>query len=188
VIGLSLQDAETRLRSGHLTRDVKTRYSQTVAKGDVIAQTPTAGTRARYGSAVHLVVSAGPQPVKVPAVTGTPVDGATATLRAAGFVVERIDRFSDTVPRGDVIRQHPANGTAPKGSTVTIVVSKGPQSFPMPNVEGMHRTAAEQELASVGLAVHTVVIPSSSGQTVVGQSPAPGTTMHAGDSVTIYVA
>jgi len=135
-----------------------------------------------------LVVSDGPRPVKIPSVTGRPVAEATAALKAVGFSVDRIDRYSETVPRGDVIRQHPAKGTAPKGSTVTIVVSKGPQSFPMPDVEGMNGTAAEQELRSLGLDVHTVVIPSSSGNTVVGQAPAPGTTMHQGDSATIYVA
>ena len=87
-----------------------------------------------------------------------------------------------------MIRQHPPKGLAPKGSTVTIVVSRGPQSFPMPNVEGMNRSAAEHELRSLGLDVHTWVNPSSSGRTVVGQAPSPGTTMRAGDSVTIYAA
>ena len=87
-----------------------------------------------------------------------------------------------------MIRQNPFSGTALKGSTVVIVVSKGPRSFPLPNVEGANRGAAEQQLGSLGLDVHVVVIPSSSGKTVVGQNPAPGTTMHRGDSVTIYVA
>ena len=188
VVGLPLSKARSELVDGHLGIDEKHRYSETVAKGDVISQAPVGGTQARYGSHVRLVVSDGPPPVKIPVVTGRSVDQAKAALNAVGFIVERIDRFSDTVPRGDVIRQHPAKGTAPKGSTVTIVVSKGPQYFPMPDVEGMNGSAAEQELRSLGLDVHTVVIPSSSGNTVVGQAPAPGTTMHQGDSATIYVA
>ena len=135
-----------------------------------------------------LVVSKGPEPVLVPQVIGRPVDEATAILQAAGFRIQRDDRFSDTVSRGLVIRERPSRGTAPKGSTVSIVVSRGPRAFPMPNVEGDARAAAEQELSSLGLDVHVVVIPSSSGNTVVGQSPSPRTTVHPGDSVTIYVA
>ena len=180
--------ARARLRPGHFKIDVTRRYSETAAKDDVIAQSPAPAATARYGSHIHLVVSAGPQPVQVPSMLGRTVDEATAVLQTAGFQVQRIDRFSDSVSRGNVMAQHPSSGTALKGSTVTIAVSKGPRSFPLPDVEGMSRGGAQQELASLGLGVNVVVIPSSSGKTVVGQNPSPGTTMHAGDSVTIYVA
>src|SRR5207244_9007853 len=100
--------------------EVILRFSQTVQRDEVISQTPPAKAQVQYGAAVKLIVSRGPQPVKVPDLRGRSADDASATLRAVGFEVERIDRFSDTVPRGDVIRQHPASGTAPKGSTVTI--------------------------------------------------------------------
>jgi serine/threonine-protein kinase len=188
VEGLSLHDARAKLESGHFVVKVHRQYSQTVAEDDVILQSPAAAHRIEYGSVVRLDVSAGPEPVAIPSVQGSSADEATAVLQGAGFQVQRIDRFSEGVPLGDVIRQHPSSGTALKGSTVTIVVSKGPRSFPMPNVEGMDRSAAEQKLSNLGLDVHVVVIPSSSGKTVVGQNPSPDTTMHRGDTVTIYVA
>ena len=188
VRGLTQTKARAKLDGAHFIVKVAHRYSQTVAKGEVISQSPDPHERLRYGTVVHLEVSAGPEPVNVPSVQGKSADEATAVLEQAGFQVQRIDRFSEAVPLGDVIRQHPSSGTALKGSTVTLVVSRGPRSFPMPNVEGSSRGAADHELTSLGLDVHVVVIPSSSGNTVVGQNPSPGTTMHRGDSVTVYVA
>ena len=134
------------------------------------------------------VQSKGPQPILVPQVIGRAVDEAKAILEAAGFTVHEVDRFSDTVSRGLVMKQHPSKGTAPQGSEISIVVSRGPKTFPMPNVAGMSKGAAESELQNLGLHVQVVVIPSSSGNTVVGQNPHPGTTVRPGDSVTIYVA
>ncbi|MFN2545009.1 MAG: Stk1 family PASTA domain-containing Ser/Thr kinase [Actinomycetota bacterium] len=188
VKGSPLEDARTALTDRAFEVDVVEHYSLTVPRGDVIRQSPGPKSRIAYGSVVHLFVSKGPPPVKIPPVVGSTVDDATAALRAAGFDVERIDRFSDSIPRGDVIRQHPARGTAPKGSTVTIVVSKGPPQFPMPNVAGDPCSSADGYLSGLGLDVHAATIPSSSGNTVVGQSPYPDTTVHPGDSVTIYCA
>ena len=188
VTGLPEATAQTALAQKGFDPKVVKRWSQTAPKGQVFEQAPDAKTRARYGSAVRLFVSKGPEPVLVPQVIGRGVDEATAILQAAGFTVHRVDRFSDTVSRGLVMRQHPSKGSAPRGSEITVVVSRGPKAFPMPNVAGDARSAAEQELQSLGLQVRVVVIPSSSGNTVVGQHPSPGTTVHPGDSVTIYVA
>jgi serine/threonine-protein kinase len=188
VEGLPIGRAQAKLAPGHFVIKLSHRYSQKVAKDDVIRQSPAATGRIEYGSVVHLVVSDGPEPVNVPSVQGRTVAEATAVLKADGFQVQRLERFSDSVPAGDVIRQNPSSGTALKGSTVVIVASKGPRSFPLPDVEGMSRDVAERELGSLGLDVHVVVIPSSSGKTVVGQDPAPGAAMHRGDSVTIYAA
>ena len=97
-------------------------------------------------------------------------------------------RNTVNVSRGLVMKQHPSKGTAPQGSEISIVVSRGPKTFPIPNVAGMSKGAAASELQNLGLHVQVVVIPSSSGNTVVGQNPHPGTTVRPGDSVTIYVA
>jgi serine/threonine-protein kinase len=188
LVGGTIRHARKAADPLGFTIDVVERYSQTVASGDVITQTPPADSRIEYGSTLHLVVSKGPQPVQVPSLVGLPVDEATTLLTRAGFDIERTDEFSTTVPRGDVVAQHPKNGMAPKGSTVSIVVSKGPPEFPMPNVAGEGCFTANQSLDGLGLDTHIVVIPSSSGNTVVGQNPSPDTTVRPGDSVTIYCA
>ena len=90
--------------------------------------------------------------------------------------------------RGLVISTQPRAGTTqPKGSTVTLVVSKGPKTFPMPDVTGMRTADAQGQLESLGLVVKVVPLPGTNGDTVVFQSPDPGTTVEQGQTVTIYV-
>ena len=57
----------------------------------------------------------------------------------------------------------------------------------MRDVRGMTMEAAKAELQGLGLVVDVIVLPGTSGDQVVLQSPDPGTTVHAGDTVKIYV-
>jgi serine/threonine-protein kinase len=75
----------------------------------------------------------------------------------------------------------------PKGSDVTLVVSKGPETFPMPDVIGMTAGAARDRLEGLGLKVREVQVPGSIGNEVVGQEPDSGTTVEQGEEVTIFV-
>jgi serine/threonine-protein kinase len=163
-------------------------YSDTVKAGRVMAQNPDPGQTIPYGNTVRITVSKGPQPVRVPHVAGQPAGDAEQALIAAGFTVEARNAYSTTVPRGDVIRERPSTGTAPSGSKVTIWVSLGPREFPMPSVVGESTEAAKRTLQTHGLVVRVQVIPNSGGTTVVSQIPGPGARVHAGDTVTIYVA
>ena len=62
VVGISQSDAETMVTgAGLLVGDVTTASSSTVPEGDVISQSPTAGTSVPLDSAVDLVVSIGEQ-------------------------------------------------------------------------------------------------------------------------------
>ena len=109
-------------------------------------------------------------------------------LQAQGFLVDVQEEFSDEVARGRVISQTPEKGTELQpGKTVTIVVSKGPPEFPMPNVVGMSQDAA---VASSGASAcgGRRDRAGPGGSRVVFQEPACGTTVRAGDLVHIYVA
>jgi serine/threonine-protein kinase len=76
----------------------------------------------------------------------------------------------------------------PAGSTVTIVVSKGPKQFPMPNVVGKSRAEATAQLESLDLQVVVVQVPGSIGDQVVSTKPSKGRTVEQGDQVKIFVA
>ncbi len=114
---------------------------------------------------------------------------AQAALEERGLVVQQKNDFSDTVAKGNVISTTPAAGmTVPKGTTVIMLVSKGPQTFPMPDVTGMSRAQAISTLEGMGLIVEVVQLPSGSPpDTVVFQDPSRGTTVQQGQHVTIYV-
>jgi beta-lactam-binding protein with PASTA domain len=135
-------------------------------------------------------VSTGPPLVSLPNVSNQPFAAAKATLEGLGFTVQRADDYSTSVPTGDVIKTDPPIGSSPsKGSTVVVTVSKGPKTFPMPNVVGMTQQDAIQTLQGLGLTVITTYVPAGTAppNTVVFQDPTPGTTVSQGQSVTIFV-
>ena len=95
-------------------------FSDTVAKGSVISQSPSSGTLYR-GDQVKLVVSKGPPLVEVPDVTRKQEAEATKILTDAGFQV-KVERFMGGI-FGTVRSQDPAAGSKhPKGTVVTLVV------------------------------------------------------------------
>ena len=63
---------------------------------------------------------------QVPNVVGLPENQAARRLQRAGFNVAVEYRETDQAPPGQVIDQSPGGGTAPPGSTVTIVVAQEP--------------------------------------------------------------
>ena len=82
--------------------------------------------------------------------------------------------------------QDPA-GTTPiqVGSTVTIVISQGPELVPIPNVFSMTRTAAITALENVQLQAKVIVQGAGTGKHVTRISPKAGTEVKRGSTVTI---
>jgi serine/threonine-protein kinase len=108
---------------GRLGFDVKRsdEFSDTVAAGKVISQSPSSGSGFR-GDDVSLVVSKGPEMVQVPPVKGTTVDDAKKTLEDLGFHVE-VTRNPFYVGANYVVGSNPSEGEmAPRGSTVTLSI------------------------------------------------------------------
>jgi len=185
---LTVGEATAALRKAHLALGPRHQiYSDAVPAGDIVQQDPAATGEAPRGSEVEVWVSKGPKPEPVPKVIGKTRTEAEGLLGA--WVVTLKTRFSDTVPKGEVMAQRPAPQTMLQpGRSVTIVVSLGPRTFPMPNVVGMPRDAAIAKLKDLGLRVAALPVPGSSGSTVVSQIPAAGQTVQYGQTVTIYVA
>jgi eukaryotic-like serine/threonine-protein kinase len=189
VTGDTREAATNALADAGFEVRVEKAYHDTVPQGRVIEQSPDAGTSHEVGRPVRITVSRGRTPVAVPDVGGLTGSEATAILQAANLSVRVVEEFSTEVPRDRVITQQPpAESTVREGGTVTIVVSKGPRRFPMPNVVGAQTDAARSQLQGLGLQVRVVTVPNSPGQQVVSQQPDAGTTVEQGQQVTIYVA
>ena len=190
LVGMPIADAKEALRDAMLeVGDVTKAFNERFDADQVIRQSVKADAEAPQGSAIDMVVSKGPTPVPVQKVIGLQQGEAVAVLEAQGFTVDVQEEFSDKVERGTVISQTPTKGTELQpGESATIVVSKGPPEFAMPNVVGMERDAAVEQLRSLGLLVDVAIVPGHSGSRVVFQEPASGTTVRAGDLVHIYVA
>jgi len=125
--------------------------------------------------------------VNLPVIIGKSQDAATATLQAKGFTVTVDHAFSRSVALGFVVSQDPSTAQAPKNSAVTIVVSQGPPTFKISSYLGMSKDSAIAAITADGLRADVQVLPSAFLDKVFGQTPTPGTTVHAGDSVTIFI-
>jgi beta-lactam-binding protein with PASTA domain/tRNA A-37 threonylcarbamoyl transferase component Bud32 len=125
VVGLDQGAADTQIRDAGLRPHFQKQES-TQTKGQVIDQSPSAGTNVRRNSSVTVVVSSGPGKVVVPNVVGESREQATSDLRAAGLG-PRVVRQTTNDPNADnqVLSQSPTAGAKlPRGEAVTIFVGK----------------------------------------------------------------
>ncbi len=117
--GKTQYEAGAVLEAAGFRTTVTTAFSDTVAKGTVLSQSPVAGRLAR-GSTVALTVSKGPDVVDVPDVRGAMLGAATAKLAAVGLT-PRVLRLPGGP--GSVLSQSPGRGTTVhRGSSVTLYV------------------------------------------------------------------
>lgn len=127
-------------------------FSDSVKEGCVASQDQPAGSSLNKGDTVVFHLSKGAENVSVPNVVGATVSNAENSLKNAGFKVNTSYRYSSSTPEGRVISQDPS-GTAPKGSTVTIAISNGPEEAQVPNVSGESEADATSTLKNVGFEV-----------------------------------
>ena len=123
VTGLSRESAEARLRDEGFGVSVVEQESD-VPEGDVISQSPGAGTELTRGETVTITVSTGRPQVDVPDVIGIKERSATSRLASAGLEPVTQERtVTDPAQDGVVIEQRPAPGTqVDAGRQVVIVV------------------------------------------------------------------
>lgn len=149
VIGASEDEAITAIEKAGLEKgSVDRQSSETVAEGQVISQNPQPDVKVDKGTKINLVVSSGKEPVKmvkVPDLKGkTPTEAETILeeLNLAYRTGEQ--RFDDTVEEGKICSQDPEAGKEVAEETkITLIISKGKETFEVPNVKGKSRTDAE---------------------------------------------
>ncbi|MBM7515351.1 Stk1 family PASTA domain-containing Ser/Thr kinase [Nocardioides nitrophenolicus] len=196
VIGMERAAATTKLDEAGLGVKVEEVYSESVAKGVVIATDPRPGDRILPDGDVRLTVSLGKERYDVPDLTGKTVDEATAALAEVKFVAgQPVEEWSETVEAGRVIRSTPAFGTPeaqrlPVGTSVTLVVSKGRKPLKVRSFVGKDADKAKQVLGKKGLDVEVVDetysddVPEGR---VISQTPETGT-LYKGDKVELVVS
>ncbi len=191
VQGAALGDATAQLEALGLVVTVVEDASDSVAEGNVITQAPSAGVEVKPGSTVTLTISSGKQAGTVPNITKLDITNAQNTLIAAGLVLGAQSEANDAAPVGQVISQDPAAGTSvPAGSSVSVVISKGPANSPVPSVINQTRADAEAALTNAGFTPNvteqSTSDPAQDG-IVISQNPAGSSQKPQGSSVTIVV-
>ena len=145
VVGMTQAAATAAItRAGLVLGTGIVQSSSTVAAGNVITESPVAGTPVNVGSAVNLTVSSGPARVSVPDVVGMTQAAATAAIAGTGLVLRtEIAQSSSPVAAGNVINVSPVAGTSVNvGYAVNLTVSSGPAKVSVPDVVGMTQAAA----------------------------------------------
>ncbi|MFE1959685.1 Stk1 family PASTA domain-containing Ser/Thr kinase [Streptomyces sp. NPDC059479] len=157
----------------------------------VLEQDPPGGSKAEKGSTVTLKIAKTAQET-VPPVVGTQFDNAKAQLEGLRFTVQRNDVDSQE-PAGTVVKQSPGeNSKAPKESTVTLDVSKGPpqEKVQIPvDIFGKRLGEVQGRLQGLGLNVAVEQNqPTDPNAFVTGSNPQPGQEVNKGDTVTLTTA
>ena len=125
VVGQSRDSATSTLQADGFAVNVTEQESATATAGNVISQSPAAGTASGRGSTVTITVAKAPPQANVPDVTGQRRSAATQQLHAAGFRVTAVDKsVQDPAQDGTVIAQDPGPGKADQGTTVTITIGR----------------------------------------------------------------
>jgi len=165
--------------------------SANVDRDHVVSQDPRAGSTAEEGSTVTIAVSAGPGEVAVPNVDGLTSKEAQQQLTSVGLDPKVEQQFSDEVKKGRVIESSPAGGTTvERGTTVTLTVSRGPETVEVPDVTGESEDNARSALEGAGLRVGKVTEEESDEEpgTVISQDPAAGGSVAKNTAVNLTVA
>jgi beta-lactam-binding protein with PASTA domain len=188
--GLSQEDATGKLEAAGFEAAVEKVNSDKVEAGLVIRSEPSGGKTATRGSTVVLTVSKGQKLAAVPVLVGTQRSVAVQQIRGRGFT-PGVEEEESAKPAGEVIRQAPSAGSQlPRGSTVSIVVSKGVEKTKLPNVIGKERAEAVETLREAGLdptvSEQETEVPAQIGR-VTDQFPPPGSEVDPGSEVTVVV-
>ena len=124
--------AQSELKAAGLKVSIKEAYSDDVAKGEVISQTPSQGSKVSKNTTVVITVSKGKkedQTVSVPNLRYYTESEASQELQRVGLSLGSVlTEYSDSVEKGLVIRQRISSGSkVKKGTAVGIYVSLGPR-------------------------------------------------------------
>jgi len=133
---------------------------------------------------------------RVPEVTGSLRGDAIQRLENAGYdvAVQPGQEFDADIAKGRVVSTQPdANTRLVRGTTVTLVISAGPQYYPVPSVQGQTPALARETLQGVGpLTVAADVKLEPSDSVPVGEvtrtMPKAGEKVTADQPITIFVS
>ncbi|WP_436787520.1 Stk1 family PASTA domain-containing Ser/Thr kinase [Yinghuangia sp. YIM S10712] len=191
VIQVAASEAEKRLLDDGFEVTVKSTYSETIPRDQVIATDPMPGNSLDKGSVVTMTVSLGPERLAVPTLAGQPVEQAKQALQAAGLAVGDVTQQDSGMPVGQVIGSNPAVGTMlPRDTAVDLVVSRG-TPVAVPSVVGLTEAEAREAVTGNGLQLVVDPTPVFSNDVPAGrvaaQTPATGT-QYPGGSVTVAMS
>jgi len=168
VIGQDLDEAaatqvitDAGLTVGEITRP----NDETIPLGFVVSATADllAGGDLPRQSPVALAISAGPAPRMVPAgLVGQTFEAVEPALQGVQLTPVPRFEYSNDVASGVVISMNQVdNASLPRGTEIEVVVSRGPEPIPVPDVTGKPGSEADVILRQAGFSVTGIEGPPS---------------------------
>jgi len=184
-------EAAQHIANAGLLASITRAYSETVASGLVISQSPAADTIIEPGGTVSIIVSAGGESFGMPNVVGMTEAAATAAITGRGLSVSVEFERNDNVAEGNVIRQSIASGASVnRGTRVTVTVSSGRSLVQVANVVGRPQSEAGSTLRGQGfdVTVNEAASEDVAAGNVISQSLAAGSSQISGTQIIITVS
>lgn len=166
VLGMTIEEAENdpRVKGIFEIEKAGSGFSEEYAEGQIMKQSPDSDeTRKGSQLVIQVWVSAGEETGEMPKLENKSEQDARILLEKLNkqynldLTVEAPEdqqRFSDEITTGYVIETKPAEGeTLRKGDTVTLIISKGPETTPVtvPKFVGLNIDETLAQLSSYGL-------------------------------------
>ncbi len=189
-VGETDAQAEQQAVNDGLRTQIFHSTSDTVPLAHVIRQNPAPGTKVAKSSVVELFISNGLPTLGLRDVRGFSALDAESILEDDKFRVRLMPKY-DNAPKGSVIDERPSAGSRVReGSSITLIVSNGPEPTLLPNFVGMPVDRAQSIAARLGITLDTaqqVVIPGEPSNTIASQDPPPGQSIARGAVVHVAV-
>lgn len=163
VVGKPLDQAKSELEALGLevAEPVQYDYSPNFEENVVMKQSREKDVTVKKGTSLVLTVNTSKPQSKMPNVTGKTFDEAVKELMATGIAQERIKNdplFDENVEVGKIIKSDPAvdSDFDPETAVITLYVSKGGESVPMPDLTGKTESEAKTLLENSKLVLGDV--------------------------------
>ena len=172
----------------------RARYDERIPRHRVLIQQPEAGSLAKPGQVIRLVLSLGPRELKVPDLAGLAPRAAALKLARESLQLGTVSWYRDPdVPTG-IVAQNPEPETpATKGSTVEVLTNRGMPElrFVMPDFVGQEADRVRARLETFGFRVGSARYEAYEGvapNTVLKQFPPAGYPLSRRDVVSLTVS
>lgn len=160
--GLTIAEASQAASSQGLNLNVENRfYSNDVAPGHILAQSPTSGATVRREWTVRVTESLGPQRVSVPDLIGQTQRPASILMRRLSLDMGTIAQLPADTASGVVLAQTPtpnASGIDRPRVSLLLSVPEDPEAtaYVMPSLTGLTLASAAARAAAAGVHIASI--------------------------------
>jgi serine/threonine-protein kinase len=194
LIGKPLVEAQRDLINQNFTiGSVKQVYDTFYPYSYIVSQKPLPNSIVKIGKKINLMVSKGPQMVKVPFLEQMSLEQGLRMLVSLNIQQIKVESIrSSNIPSGKIIGTEPGAGSQiPIGRYFRVFVSNGTSGlFFMPMLVGLPTQNALDSIMMNGLIIGSIqeIISDEPGGTVIIQYPEDGMRVFTGDTVRLIVA